>query len=105
MADTSKAKKRLQSEYGEIGSYDRLADNYRVNVRYVWEFLVKDAIPPIKICKRLKIPYDLPPPSTKLTYTRTRNAQANEVAQHMGYKNWSQLTTVMIDWYSTIKKG
>lgn len=46
-----------------------------------------------------------PPPSPRLLYTRTRNAQANEVARSKGYKNWSQMMTAMIELYYLDKKG
>jgi hypothetical protein len=102
IVSTDNNRNRLYFEYLDAGSWRELGRKYDLNQRYVWQYVIKGKRPKSrKICERLGITI----PTNKLTYTRTRNAQANEVAQHMGYKNWSQLTTVMIDWYSTIKKG
>jgi hypothetical protein len=73
----------------------------------------------VKVCRRINIPTyckvcertaprhreKILDPSPALTYTRARNAQANEVARAKGYKNWSQMMTAMIDLYYSDKKG
>ena len=44
---------RLQSEKDELGSFDKLAKKYNVNVRYVWQLLTKGIYPPPKIRRKL----------------------------------------------------
>lgn len=88
---------RLRNEKNEIGSFDKLAEKYGVNVRYVWDFIHDGVVPKSrKVCKKLGIPVRLSP---VLQATRRRIAKANQIARAWGYKSWSEYTTQMIRVY------
>jgi len=81
----------LKQEKIELGSYNKLALKYGVNVRYVWDLLANDRVPHSRsICKKLGII------KQGLSYTRTRNQKLNEVARMKGYTSWSAYGTAMI---------
>ena len=54
MKDTTLARKRLKIEYIELGSYDKLAERYGVNVRYVWDFVKNGNMPPMDVWKKIR---------------------------------------------------
>lgn len=85
---------RLQNEKNALRSFDKLADKYSVNPRYVWEFIQKGIVPPKKICKKLGIQIDPPPP---LRATQKRNAELNAIARELGYESWSNYGTRLIE--------
>lgn len=89
ITSTSPHQIRLENEYRELGSVDKLADKYGVNVRYVWEFLKKGIVPPNKVCKKLGM-FD---PDNDLLYTRTRRERLDEIARSKGHKSWCALET------------
>jgi hypothetical protein len=93
MSPTDYARKRLEIEKLEIGSYDKLADKYKVNIRYVWEFIKFGIIPPLRICETLGIPVDPPSP---LSYTRTRRERLNAIAISWGYESWCNFESAVI---------
>jgi hypothetical protein len=44
-SNLEKPRRRLLRQYHRLGSYQKLADARGVNIRYVYEFLVHNAIP------------------------------------------------------------
>lgn len=82
----------LKQEKIELGSYNKLALKYGVNVRYVWDLLVNDNVPHSrKIRKKLGII------KHGLEYTRTRNQKLNEIAKSWGYTSWCNYCTHLIE--------
>ena len=82
---------RLKIEKEELGSYDKLAKKYGVNVRYVWDLLVNNKIPK---SKKVRNKLGIIPPS--LVHTRARTKKLNKVARNMGYSSWCAYGTAMI---------
>jgi hypothetical protein len=54
MKSTDIVLKRLRSEYEQLGSYEKLADKYAVNVRYVWNFIKNGVVPPRDTWKQIR---------------------------------------------------
>jgi len=82
---------RLKIEKEELGSYDKLAKKYGVNVRYVWELLTKGKMPK---SKKVRNKLGIIPPS--LAHTRARTKQLNEIARSKGFASWCAYGTAMI---------
>ena len=96
MSDIHDELKRLKNEKDEIGSYNKLAKKYGVNIRYVWEYLTTGKVPNSrKVQRKLGIK------TTALIYTRTRRQKLDEIAREWGYSGWCAYETTMIErWYS-----
>ena len=92
--ETDSALERLKIEKEELGSYDKLAKKYGVNVRYVWELLALGKMPR---SKKIRNKLGIIPPS--LVHTRTRTKKLNKVARSMGYARWCAYGTAMIKEY------
>ena len=82
---------RLKIEKEELGSYDKLAKKYGVNVRYVWELLTLGKIPK---SKKVRNKLGIIPPS--LEHTRIRNQKLDEIAKALGHDSWCAYGTAMI---------
>jgi len=89
--ETNEVTERLKKEYSEIRSYNKLAQKYGVNVRYVWEFLTDGKIP-----KSKKVRNRLGVTTSSLEHTRTRRHKLNEIARSMGYTSWCAYETAKI---------
>ena len=81
----------LKQEKIELGSYNKLALKYGVNVRYIWDLLANGKIPKSsKVRKKLGIM------KQGLSYTITRRQKLNEIANKMGYASWCAYESAMI---------
>ena len=85
---------RLKIEKEELGSYDKLAKKYGVNVRYVWELLTLDKMP---TSKKVRNKLGIIPQS--LVHTRTRAKKLNEIAKLWGFGSWCSFCTTLIKEY------
>ena len=92
--ETDSALERLKKEKDEVGSYNKLAKKYGVNVRYIWELLTLNKMPK---SKKIRNKLGIIPPS--LAHTRTRTKKLNEIAKKMGYASWCAYGTAMIKEY------
>lgn len=82
---------QLKIEKIELGSYNKLALKYDVNVRYIWDLLVNEHVPHSrKVCKKLGII------KKGLSYTRTRRQKLDRIARSRGYACWSAYESAMI---------
>jgi len=94
MPDIHDELKRLKNEKDELGSYNKLAKKYGVNVRYVWEYLTTGKVPSSrKVQRKLGIK------TTALIYTRTRRQKLDRIARDMGHACWSAYESAMIREY------
>ena len=82
---------RLKIEKEELGSYDKLAKKYGVNVRYVWELLTKGKMPK---SKKVRNKLGIIPPS--LVHTRYRTKKLNTIARLWGFTSWCSFCTYLI---------
>ena len=81
----------LKIEKEELGSYDKLAKKYGVNVRYVWELLTLGKMPH---SKKVRNKLGIIPPS--LVHTRYRTKKLNEIAKLWGFTSWCSFCTYLI---------